>query len=226
MFQGVLFDLDGVITDTAEYHYLAWKKLGEELGISIDRGFNEQLKGVSREDSLNLILAYGGQTDVYSPEEFTAFAKRKNDNYVEMIQQISPENIYPGILKLLQDLKKAGVKTALASASKNGPVLLDKMSLSSYFDTIVDPGSVAAGKPAPDIFAAAAEQLNVPVNACIGIEDSQAGITAIKASGALPVGIGKAEDLGSDIPLLPSTAELTYAYLKNVWEHKNENTHS
>ncbi|MCB5951101.1 beta-phosphoglucomutase [Enterococcus sp. BWT-B8] len=217
MFQGVLFDLDGVITDTAEYHYRAWKKLADQLGITIDRKFNEKLKGVSREDSLALILAHGDQSDRYTAEEFASLAKEKNDNYVTMIQQVSPADVYPGILDLLKELKKAGIKIALASASKNGPTLLDKMKLSDYFDAIVDPASVAAGKPAPDIYLAAAQQLGLEAKDCIGIEDAQAGIASIKTSGALPVGVGKTEDLGTDIPLVATTKELTFDYLKQVW---------
>ena len=196
-FTAVLFDLDGVITDTAEYHYRAWKKLAEELGISIDRKFNEQLKGVSRDDSLKRILAHGGKT--VSEAEFAELTRRKNDNYLEMIQAVKPEDVYPGILPLLEALKANGKKIALASASKNGPFLLERMGLTHFFDAVADPAAVAHSKPAPDIFLAAA------------------GVAAIKASGALPIGVGKAEDLGSDIALVSGTAELTYAYLQNVW---------
>jgi beta-phosphoglucomutase len=110
MFKGVLFDLDGVITDTAEYHFLAWKKLADDLGISIDREFNERLKGVSREDSLTLILEHGNKQDDISTEQFAQLAKEKNENYVEMIQAISPKDIYPGILELLTDLKNNGIR--------------------------------------------------------------------------------------------------------------------
>ena len=115
-FTAVLFDLDGVITDTAEYHYRAWKKLAEELGISIDRKFNEQLKGVSRDDSLKRILAHGGKT--VGEAEFAELTRRKNDNYLEMIQAVKPEDVYPGILPLLEALRANGKKIALASASK------------------------------------------------------------------------------------------------------------
>ena len=196
-FTAVLFDLDGVITDTAEYHYRAWKKLAEELGISIDRKFNEQLKGVSRDDSLKCILAHGGKT--VGEAEFAELTRRKNDNYVEMIQAVKPEDVYPGILPLLEALRANGKKIALASASKNGPFLLERMGLTHFFDAIADPAAVAHSKPAPDIFLAAA------------------GVAAIKAANALPIGVGKAEDLGSDIALVSDTAELTYAYLQNVW---------
>ncbi|MDT2428256.1 MAG: beta-phosphoglucomutase [Enterococcus avium] len=218
MFKGVLFDLDGVITDTAEYHYLAWKKLADELGITIDREFNEKLKGVSREDSLRLILEHGKRESDFSETEFQQLAKSKNDNYVEMIQAVSPKDVYPGILELLKELKNAGIKISLASASKNGPFLLKQMALTDYFDGIADPAKVAAGKPAPDIFILAAQVLGLDPDECIGIEDAQAGIAAIKACGALPVGVGQAEQLGDDIALVESTSELTLAFLEKQWD--------
>ena len=218
MFKGVLFDLDGVITDTAEYHYLAWKKLADELGITIDREFNEKLKGVSREDSLRLILEHGKRESDFSETEFQQLAKSKNDNYVEMIQAVSPKDVYPGILELLKELKNAGIKISLASASKNGPFLLKQMALTDYFDGIADPAKVAAGKPAPDIFILAAQVVCLDPNECIGIEDAQAGIAAIKACGALPVGVGQAEQLGDDIALVESTSELTLAFLEKQWD--------
>lgn len=217
MFKGVLFDLDGVITDTAEFHYRAWKKLGEEIGISIDRNFNEQLKGVSREDSLTLLLAYGKKENVFSNEEFAALAKRKNEYYLEMIQEITPTDVFPGIVPLLTELKKAGIKIALASASKNGPFLLDKMQLADYFDAIADPSKVASGKPAPDIFLLAAKEIGLEATDCLGIEDAKAGIQAIIASGAYPVGVGRKEDLGEDIPIVADTSSLTLDYLQHVW---------
>ncbi|RVU95964.1 beta-phosphoglucomutase [Enterococcus avium] len=218
MFKGVLFDLDGVITDTAEYHYLAWKKLADELGITIDREFNEKLKGVSREDSLRLILEHGKRESDFSETEFQQLAKSKNDNYVEMIQAVSPKDVYPGILELLKELKNAGIKISLASASKNGPFLLKQMALTDYFDGIADPAKVAAGKPAPDIFILATQVVGLDPDECIGIEDAQAGIAAIKACGALPVGVGQAEQLGDDIALVESTSELTLAFLEKQWD--------
>lgn len=221
MFKGVLFDLDGVITDTAEYHYHAWKKLGEEIGISIDRSFNEQLKGVSREDSLSLMLRYGNKENDFTAEEFAELAQRKNDYYLEMIQAITPRDVYPGILELLADLKTAKIKIALASASKNGPFLLQKMNLTSYFDAIADPEKIAHGKPAPDIFLLAAKEVGLTTKECLGIEDARTGIQAIVASGAQPVGVGQKKDLGENIPIVSDTTELTLAYLKEVWrEHE------
>ena len=222
MFKAVLFDLDGIITDTAEYHYLAWKALAEELGIEgVNRSYNEQLKGVSRDDSLQKILDLGQLT--VSSEEFAELADRKNRNYVDMIQKVSPRDIYPGILELLRALREKGIKIALASASKNGPFLLKQMDIEDYFDAVADPAKIAVSKPAPDIFLAAAEQVGVPISACIGIEDAQAGIQAIQAAGALPVGVGKAEDLGASIDLVPDTSHLTLTYLEEVWsKRKNQ----
>lgn len=222
MFKGVLFDLDGVITDTAEYHYLAWKKLGQEIGIEIDRAFNEQLKGVSREDSLQRMLVYGGKADQFSAKEFAELAARKNDYYVEMIQQVSPKDVYPGIKELLETLKEHQIKISLASASKNGPFLLDQMALTKYFDGIADPAKVKAGKPAPDIFLLAAEVVGLTAKECIGIEDAAAGIAAINQSGALAIGVGKAENLGHDLPLVDSTDKLTYAFLETCWQNRFE----
>ncbi|MCS6723522.1 HAD-IA family hydrolase, partial [Proteus mirabilis] len=155
-----------------------------------------------------------------STEQFAQLAKEKNDNYVEMIQAISPKDIYPGILELLTDLKNNGIKIALASASKNGPLLLDKMEISHFFDAIVDPASLAAGKPAPDIFLAAASAVDIDIKEAIGIEDAAAGVQAIKASGALPIGVGEAKDLGDDIALVPDTSHLSFSYLTTVWQGK------
>lgn len=219
MFKAVLFDLDGVITDTAEYHFRAWKALAEEIGIhGVDRSFNEQLKGVSREESLKKILTLGDTSKSYKAEELAALAARKNENYVKMIEDVSPTDVYPGILQLLKDLKINGIKIALASASKNGPFLLKKLELTNYFDAIADPAKVLASKPAPDIFLAAAAGVSVNADETIGIEDSQSGIEAIKAAGSLPIGVGRAENLGSDIALVPDTLELTFDFLKKIWE--------
>lgn len=218
MFEAVLFDLDGVITDTAEYHYQAWKALADRLGVEIDRTFNEKLKGVSREDSLRLILEHGGQTELYSEDEFHAFAKDKNDFYVESIQAFSADDIYPGILPLLNDLKKNNIKIALASASKNGPFLLERMGLTDYFDAIADPAAVKKGKPAPDLFLLAAEKIDAEIENCLGIEDALAGIIAIQSAGALPIGVGSVEDLGEGISLVSDTSKLSYAYLIEEWQ--------
>lgn len=218
MFKAVLFDLDGVITDTAEYHYLAWLALVKKLGYTIDRNFNESLKGVSREESLRRILKHLKISHQVNNELFRKLAAEKNDLYVQMIQKISPADIYPGILELLKELKSHHIRIALASASKNGPFLLKQMGLTSYFDIIVDPAKIKENKPAPDIFIAAAEGVGVNISETIAIEDTEAGIVAIKAAGAFPIGVGKADVLGNDIILVSETNELTYDFLLNSWK--------
>lgn len=220
MFKAVLFDLDGVITDTAEYHYLAWLELVKKLGYTIDRNFNENLKGVSREESLRRILEHLGISHQVNTSLFKELATEKNDLYVQMIQKISPSDIYPGILELLKELKSRQIKIALASASKNGPFLLKQMGLTSYFDIIVDPAKIKENKPAPDIFIAAAEGVDIDISETIAIEDAEAGIEAIKKAGAFPIGVGKAEVLGNDITLVSNTSQLTYNFLSKVWENK------
>lgn len=225
MFKGVLFDLDGVLTDTAEYHYKAWKHLGESLGINIDRQFNETLKGVSREESLEKLLVYGGREQDFSRKEREVLAATKNKYYVDMIQEIDASDVFPGIVELLKELKKAGIKVALASASKNGSFLLDCLGLTNYFDSIADPESVAKGKPAPDIFELAAKNVGLSPRDCVGIEDAQSGIQAILASGAFPVGVGNKKVLGLEHHVVSGTETLTFDYLKKAWLAHNGESH-
>lgn len=134
-----------------------------------------------------------------------------------MIQAITPEDVYPGILSLLTELRESNIKIALASASKNGPFLLEKMQLTPLFDAIANPANVQAGKPALDIFILAAKEIGLTPAECVGIEDAQAGIQAILASGAQPFGVGRKEDLGEGFPIVPETSALTFDYLKKVW---------
>ncbi|MDR2832147.1 MAG: beta-phosphoglucomutase [Streptococcaceae bacterium] len=222
MLKAVIFDLDGVITDTAEYHYRAWKRLGKEIEITIDREFNESLKGVSREESLNRILAFANKENQFTQSELITLTQRKNSYYEQMIEQITPKDIFPGILQLLEELKKSDIKIALGSASKNGTTLLKKMDILPYFDTIIDPAQVKNSKPAPDIFLTALEQLCLKNNQVIGIEDSLAGIKAFQAANILPIGIGEAKSLGEDIILVKDTNEISLDFLNEVWENTNK----
>ncbi|MGB7472581.1 beta-phosphoglucomutase [Trichococcus sp.] len=218
MLRAVLFDLDGVITDTAKFHFLAWRNLGAELGITVDEAFNEELKGVSRMDSLERILAYGGLADKYSLAEKEAFCTKKNDHYLELIQEMTPADILPGILLLLEELREAGLKTIITSASKNAPGILELLQVKDYFDGIVDPASVAAGKPAPDIFLAGAELAGVQPAECIGVEDAASGVDAIKAANITAVAIGDASVLGHADRVLADTSDLSLAILRDTWE--------
>lgn len=223
MLKAVLFDLDGVITDTAKFHFLAWRDLGAELGVIVDEAFNEELKGVSRMDSLERILAFGGLADKYSTAEKEAFCTKKNDHYLELIQEMTPADILPGILPLLEELRQAGLKAIVTSASKNAPGILELLQVKDYFDGIVDPASVAAGKPAPDIFLAGAALAGVQPAECIGVEDAASGVEAIKAAGITAVAIGDAEVLAQADRVLADTSDLSLAVLRDAWEKATAN---
>jgi len=215
-FEAVIFDLDGVITDTAEYHYLAWKQLGEELGIPFDREFNETLKGVSRTDSLDRILALGNRQNDFTQEEKEALATKKNDHYVDLIQNVSPKDILPGIEQFLKDLRAEGYKIAMASASKNAFAVTDSLGLNDYFDHIVDAAKVVNSKPDPEVFLKAAEFLGVNPQKCMGVEDASAGVTAINDAGMYAIAIGTGIGLNHAKIILASTAELTIDVVKNL----------
>jgi beta-phosphoglucomutase len=189
----VLFDLDGVLTDTAHAHFVAWKRLADQLGIDFDETVNEALKGVDRMGSLDLILAHGGVT--LSEVERRALADRKNGWYVEAIAAFSPADLFPGARDALEHVRAAGLGTALVSASRNAPALIGRMGIAEMFDTVIDPASVARGKPAPDLFLAAAAALEVDPAACLGVEDAPAGIVAIHAAGMMALGVGTAAAL-------------------------------
>lgn len=212
----IIFDLDGVITDTSELHFIAWRELAESLGIAIDEKFNECLKGVSRMGSLELILQHGHRENDYTPAEKETLATKKNDRYVELLQDITPKNVLPGVLAFLEECHNNGIKTALASASKNALFILDKLEISNHFDYVADAAKVAHSKPAPDIFLAAAAGLDIAPAFCLGVEDAAAGIQAIHAAGMKAVGIGGKETLYEADLLLADTGKLNLlSVLKN-----------
>ncbi|GEM48785.1 beta-phosphoglucomutase [Deinococcus cellulosilyticus] len=187
-YKAVIFDLDGVITDTAHYHYLAWKKLAEQVGVPFDEVFNERLKGVDRMGSLNLILAQGSAT--YTEEEKVALATQKNAHYQELISTMSPADLLPGAVEALDSVRQAGLKIGLASVSRNALTVLTSLGITDKFDYIVDASKIARGKPDPEIFLTAAERLGVKPEECIGVEDAVAGVQSIKAAGMYAVGVG------------------------------------
>ena len=215
--KAVLFDLDGVITDTAVYHYHAWKALGEKIGIEIDEEFNEELKGVSRTDSLNRILAKGNKEEAYSQTEKETMAADKNELYKTLFEEMSPKDILPGIKALLDGLKERNILIGLASASQNGPTILEKLQLTDYFDEIVDPAKLKAGKPDPEIFLTGAKDLGVKPQDCVGVEDAAAGVEAIAAADMVSVGVGDADTLGKATKVVPETGALTVELLEEVW---------
>lgn len=212
--EAFIFDLDGVITDTAEHHYLAWKKLGEDLGIPFEREFNETLKGVSRTESLERILQLGNRQHDFSSEEKIKLATKKNAHYVDLIQHITAKDLLPGVEAFLQQIKQAGLKIAMASASKNALMVANSLGISHYFNHIVDAGTVTNSKPDPEVFLKAAEAIHVFPEFCIGVEDAAAGVEAINSANMFSVAIGDPSILGHANLVLSSTAELNTETIK------------
>ncbi|WP_302187956.1 beta-phosphoglucomutase [uncultured Lactobacillus sp.] len=206
MTKAALFDLDGVIADTAAYHLQAWHKLVQDhFGLDAPADLLAQTKGLSRTDSLAAILS--GLDLTVTDDEFTQLAAEKNALYQQLLANLNEDSILPGIADLLAALRKKGFRLALASASHNAPLILDKLGLSGTFDAIADPRKVAHGKPAPDIFLAAAKGVGCQPEDCIAFEDSAAGIAAIKAAGSCAVGVGQQAARQADIGF-PDTAAL------------------
>ena len=215
--KGVLFDLDGIVTDTATYHFSAWSRLiKDEFGLTLPEIVEERTKGVSREDSLRIILE---ELDLsIDKDRFQYLTNRKNQCYIESLNQLTSEDILPGIFKLIEELKQKGIKIALASASHNGPFILEKIGLIDSFDTIVDPGKLSRGKPDPEIFEVASAQLGLAPKDCVGIEDSIAGIKAINSAGSCSIGVGD-DKLSEAFQRVTSTKELSVTLLQESWNN-------
>lgn len=192
-FRGALFDLDGVLLNTAVYHFQAWKRLANELGFDLSSDQNQRLKGVSREESLEILLRLGGIQ--FSDEEKMRLAARKNEWYRESIQSLDPSEVLPGSREILEKLREAGVVCALASASKNAMTILDSTSLQAYFDVFCDGNTTSKAKPDPEIFVIAAAGMGLEWSDCVVFEDALAGIRAARSIGMCTVGIGREEHL-------------------------------
>jgi beta-phosphoglucomutase len=188
--KAIIFDLDGVLTDTSEYHYRAWKRLADEEGIPFTRQENdERLRGVSRRESLMYIIR--GRN--YSEAQIQEMMDRKNRYYTEMITSMTPQDLVPDGRDLLSEIRNAGIKVAIASSSKNCHTVLERLDILSYLDGVADGYSVVNTKPAPDLFVYAAGLVQVPTPNCLGVEDADAGIEAIKTAGMQALGIGPKE---------------------------------
>ncbi|UFH54349.1 beta-phosphoglucomutase [Spirosoma sp. KNUC1025] len=202
-----LFDLDGVIVDTAIYHYQAWKRLANELGFDISEAFNERLKGVSRMESLDLILAEGGLT---LPDEKKAeLAAQKNQWYLELVSRMTSDDILPGVASFFAQVRKAGLQTALGSVSKNAPLILERIGMSDAFDAVIDGTKISKGKPDPEVFAKGAAELYVQPGECVVFEDAVAGVEAGKRAGMFVVGLGSPDILTQADMIAPSLQSLT-----------------
>ncbi len=199
----MLFDLDGVLTDTSEYHYQAWKHLADDEGISFTHQENdEHLRGVSRRESLMYII----RNKHYSEDQIQEMMERKNNYYHELIKNMSPADLVPGGRELLQEIRQAGIKVAIASGSRNCRMVLARLQITDLLDGIADGYSVSNGKPAPDLFVYAAGLVQVPTSECLGVEDADAGIEAIKTGGMQALGIGPQERFHRADKVLPSLA--------------------
>lgn len=207
-----IFDLDGVIVDTAKYHYLAWKRLAQELGFEFSIEHNERLKGVSRMTSLDILLEVGGLT--FAQAEKEVMAARKNEWYLEYIVKMTPEEILPGVVDFLTMLRNKGIKIALGSASKNAMLILERVQLQSYFDAVIDGNKALKAKPDPQVFLLAAKELNQSPASCVVFEDAAAGIEAAKAAGMRCVGIGSADVLGQADKVVPGFISATIDLIK------------
>lgn len=215
MIKGFIFDLDGVITDTAELHYEAWKKLSDEMGWHFDRELNEQLRGISRLDSIKVIMDHNKVS--LTDDAINQLATKKNDMYVASLDTMTPADYLPGALELLTHLRTEGFSVALGSASKNATKVLEQLNATRFFDVVGDGNSVARSKPAPDIFLYAAEKLNLPANNCIVFEDAEKGIDAAIAGGFHSVGIGPKERVGHADLRFNSMKEATLFEIKSFF---------
>ncbi len=209
-----IFDLDGVIVDTAVYHYKAWKRLANMLGFDFTEQDNEKLKGVSRVHSLELILQWGGITKTKAEQE--ELATLKNNWYVEMISHMTPAEILPGAKEFLETCRAAGIKTALGSASKNSMTILDKINLSGLFDAVIDGNKVSKPKPDPEVFLKGAEALNIAPTNCVVFEDAIAGVEAAINGGMKVVGIGSPRVLTRANLVVSGLNEMTLEKLETL----------
>ena len=200
MIKGFIFDLDGVLTDTAEYHYMGWKRLADELGIPFTREDNETLRGIPRRESLMLMLKDRKCVE----DQIQEMMDRKNRYYLEFIREITPQELLPGARQLLEEIRAAGLKSALGSASKNAAEVIERLGIAHLLDAVADGHSVEFQKPAPDLFLYAARQLGLTPSECVVVEDAAAGIEAARVGGFLPVGVGPAERVAMADLILPN----------------------
>ncbi len=211
MINACIFDLDGVIVDTAHYHFMAWRRLAGELGVTLTEQENEKLKGVSRMDSLEIILKLGGITK--NEREKEALATKKNNWFVEYIHSMKSNEIFPGVKELIQQIRASGRKVALASSSKNAETVIELLGIAPLFDVMIDGTMIIKTKPNPEIFLLAASRLNSSPKECLVFEDAEAGVEAAVRAGMKCIGVGSAEQLGKANVIVNNTADFD---LKNL----------
>ncbi len=208
-----IFDLDGVLVDTARFHYRAWADMAHELGFEFTPEQGEATKGVSRMASLDIVLRAGGMEDRFSQEEKERLAAEKNARYLAYVATMTPDDVLPGVRDFLADLKRHEVKTALGSASKNARTILDRCDLRGAFDAVVDGTLVTRAKPDPEVFSKGAEMLNIVPEKCVVFEDAAAGIEAAARAGMRSVGVGDARILTAATMTIRTFENFTYETL-------------
>lgn len=214
MMKACIFDLDGVIVDTARYHFIAWKALADELGFEFTEKDNERLKGVSRMRSLDILLEIGNKDIPQEKKE--ELAARKNEHYRTFITQMKPDEILPGAEEFIKDLKERKILIALGSASKNAMTILDRLQLTEWFDAVIDGTKVSKAKPDPEVFLKGAKELNIAPENCVVFEDAEAGVEAALAGGMKCVGIGSPEVLGKAHLVVPGLHEMSFEKLTQL----------
>lgn len=209
MIKAVIFDLDGVIVSTDDCHYEAWKKMADEEGIYFDKEINNRLRGVSRTESLEIILERAEKA--YTEEEKVALATRKNGYYTEFIKKLTPADILPGAKETLDELKANGIKVAIGSSSKNTPIILKQIGLDTYFDAVSDGNNISKSKPDPEVFIKAADMLGIPYDECMIVEDADAGVEAGKRAGMKTLSVHGAK--GADISIEDLSEESLISFI-------------
>jgi beta-phosphoglucomutase len=209
-----IFDLDGVVVDTAKYHFIAWREIARELGFDFTEQQNERLKGISRLRSLDILLEIGGITlDERTKEQL---AEKKNNNYLKYILRLTPEEVLPGVQRFLLELGSNGIKTAIGSASKNATTILNKLQINNLFNVVIDGSQITKAKPDPEIFLKGAEGLKILPANCIVFEDAEAGIEAALAAGMKCVGVGNPQTLGKANMVINGFEEFSFNVLKKM----------
>jgi beta-phosphoglucomutase len=212
--KAIIFDLDGVIVDTAIFHFQAWKKLANTMGFDLTEAQNEQLKGISRLESLDILLEIG-KTDAVSNEEKQQLATRKNEWYRENILKMTPQDILPGVKNFLEELKKADYKIAIGSSSKNAGTILKRIGMKDFIDAVVDGTKITRSKPDPEVFLKGAQELNIPPEQCLVFEDAESGIEAAKNAGMKTIGVGKPENLPKADKVIPGFKNINISIIEN-----------
>ncbi len=212
--RGFIFDLDGVIVDTAHFHFLAWRKTAKELGFELTEELNEKLKGISRIDSLQKILDWSGTS--ISKKTFDNLTSEKNEEYLQHVNKMSEKDILPGVHDFILKLKEVKLPIALGSASKNAVHILERVGLLELFDVIVDGNNVSKAKPDPEVFLLGAQQLNVKPENCIVFEDSEAGIEAANKANMISIGLGKEDVLGHANRVYNNFTEIDIDFLEQL----------